>query len=231
MTFTLIDKKQETNDVTTFIFKSDEPLSWTPGQLLHYTLPHEDPDDRGIERWFTISSAPSEKNPALTTRFAGEKSSSFKKALFALPIGGTITADGLEGDFTLPDPGVPVVFIAGGIGITPFHSILKELDHMGTSINGTLIYANRNDAITFKSELDALAAKYPTLKIRHVIEPERIDETVIRSAVPDLSTPVFYVSGPEPMVEHFIPLFEGMGIAPEHIKHDFFPGYDTSETK
>jgi len=225
MKLTLSEKRQETPDVTTFVFEPEQPITWEAGQYLHYTLPHENPDDRGIERWFTVSSAPSKKYPQITTRHS-EKGSTFKTALFNLSVSDTIEADGPEGDFTLPDSVIDFVFIAGGIGITPFHSILSELDAQGASINGLLLYANRDDQFVFGDELDAIAHRNDGLAIQYVSGDARIDETMIRQCVADLSEPVFYVSGPEPMVAAFVPMLKAMGIPESHIKQDDFPGYE-----
>lgn len=211
--------------MTTFSFAFDEDFTWQAGQYLHYVLPHEDADDRGEERWFTISSAPHEKEIRITTRFA-EKSSSFKKALFALPLGATLEADGLEGDFVVEDPAQEFIFIAGGIGITPFRSILLDLDHRGLPIKGKLLYTNRDTDIVFKKELDELVAKHPDFKVEYVIDPQRIDEAYIQNAVPDLKAPLFYVSGPAPMVFALSDALKVMGVPEAHIKLDDFPGYE-----
>jgi ferredoxin-NADP reductase len=74
--------------------------------------------------------------------------------------------------------------------------------------------------------LDAIATRHPTLKIDYFIGDRRIDEAAIRAAVPDLAKPVFYISGPEPMVEAFEKMLKGMGVPDDHVKHDYFPGYD-----
>src|ERR1035437_5246566 len=103
MKIKLISKKAEVLGVYSFVFKPDKPISWIPGQYMHYLLPHPNPDDKGIERWFTISATPFEENLRITTRFAGNKGSTFKKALLALTIGSEIEADGLEGDFILAE--------------------------------------------------------------------------------------------------------------------------------
>lgn len=230
MKLTLINKKQETADVTSLVFKPDEELVWQAGQFLHYTLPHPDADERSTERYFTISSAPHEKNVVITTRFAGtDKSSSLKKALFNMKIGEAIEADGLEGDFTLSNPQETHIFIAGGIGITPYHSILTDLDYRRLPVNVTLLYANKDkNNVVFRSELEALALKHPTFKIHYFYNPERIDEDAIKRIVPDLTKPNFYVSGPEIMVEAFEKMLPAMGIPESHIKKDFFPGYNWS---
>src|SRR5882724_9802165 len=103
MQLALINKKLETKDTTSFIFRPPDPMTWRAGQYLHYVLNHPNPDDRGQERYFSIASAPHEKQIMVTTRFA-DQGSSFKKALQKLEVGATIHADGLEGDFVVDDP-------------------------------------------------------------------------------------------------------------------------------
>lgn len=221
---TLASKHQETLDAISFRFKAPELPSWKPGQYLHYTLDHPFPDSRGIERYFTISSAPFEGFVQITTRFS-EKSSSFKKALRGLEIGGAIEADGLEGDFVVPDSNKRLVFIAGGIGVTPYRAILLGLDRDRAPMNVDLLYANRDEDFPFKDELQELEAKNPLLRISYYAGANRLDEQSIRSAVADLAKPVFYVSGPAPMVEAFDKLLKGMSIPESRIKTDDFPGY------
>jgi len=225
MKLKLIEKRFETADITSFIFKPDTDLKWQAGQFLHYNLPDKNPDNRKTERFFTIAAAPFEKNVMVTTRFA-EKSSSFKKDLFSLPIGGEINASGPMGSFVVEDPAKEFVFIAGGIGITPFRSILLDLDNKEVPIRGKLLYANRDNNFVFKKELDALAQKHKDFKIRYFVDPEKIDEAAIKQEAPDLKSPIFYVSGPEPMVEAFEKILAGIGVPNSHIKRDYFPGYD-----
>jgi ferredoxin-NADP reductase len=125
MKFTLIATKQEANDTFSFIFALEQQLDWKPGQLLRYVLNHSNLEDRGVELFFSIASAPHEKHVMLTTRFAS-KSSSFKRALKNLALGDAIEAHDLEGDFVMDDSEKTFVFIAGGIGITPFRAILRS---------------------------------------------------------------------------------------------------------
>ncbi|HET8574729.1 MAG TPA: FAD-dependent oxidoreductase [Candidatus Paceibacterota bacterium] len=225
MKLTLLEKRQEEENITTFVFEPSEALGWQAGQFLHYTLPHENMDDRGNERWFTISSAPFEKNVQITTRHA-EKGSSFKNALFAMNPSDTIEADGPEGEFVIGNPSEKVVMIAGGIGITPFRSMLAELDHAGTPIKAKLLYANRDEHFVFKEELDQIAAKHPDFTIHYVVDPERIDENLIRNEVSDLTGPLFLVSGPKPMVLAFQDMLVSWGAPEDHVKRDSFPGYE-----
>ncbi len=225
MKLQLVEKKQETPDVTSFIFTPQEPLTWVPGQFLHYVLHHEPTDERGSDRWFTNSAAPFENNVRITTRFAGEKGSSFKKKLFSLKEGEEIEISLTEGDFTLDDPSQKHVFIAGGIGITPFRSMLTQLAYDKKPINVTLLYANRDEQVVYKEELEEVAKNNPSFTIHYIFSPEHIDEEKITQHIPDIHTPIFYVSGPEPMVDALGETLKKMGIAQDHIKQDWFPGY------
>ena len=140
MKLTLRATRQEAGDIFSFIFAPERPLRWQAGQYLHYFLNHPNPDDRGVERYFSIASAPHEKQVMLTTRFA-PKGSSFKKALKKLKLGDAIEAREKGGDFVLDHRTKMFVFIAGGIGITPFRAILLDLDRNRKPLNVQLLYA------------------------------------------------------------------------------------------
>lgn len=229
MQLTLVDRKQEAPDATSFIFRPAEPVSWKAGQFTTLKLPHDFPDERKTERYFTISSAPFENHVQITTRFAAERPSSFKRTLERLPLQATLEAAEPEGDFTVADPTEEMVWIAGGIGITPFRSILLDLDHRRMPMPVTLLYSNRDNHFVFKDELEALAGEHPEFKIHYFVSPQRIDAEAIKKLVPDVKKPIFYVSGPEPMVESFDKLLPTLGVPPHHMKTDYFPGYDWSQ--
>src|SRR6185312_11327110 len=170
-----IRRQPEAIGVESFIFKPEGELAWKPGQYLHYVLHHLPTDDRGSDRWFTVASAPYEGEVMITTRLATEHSSTFKKKLFALKVGKYIEISEVEGDFIIEDPKKQLVFIAGGIGVTPFHSMLKEADHAGEKLDVILLYSNRDADIPYKKEFDGFAARNSNLKIHYIINPERID--------------------------------------------------------
>jgi ferredoxin-NADP reductase len=225
MKLTLANTKDEIGNVRTFVFKPESPISWTPGQFIHYTLPHDDKDDRGDERWFTISSAPFEKNIQITTRIF-EKPSSFKQRLLQLQPGDTIEAGEPDGDFTYGNESRNHIFVAGGIGITPFRSIITELHHQGKDFNIELLYANREaDNILFEDELEAIAAQHDGFNIHYFIGDNVIDEAVLVDYKNKFDDPMFYVSGPEPMVEAFEKTLTGIGVSKENLHFDYFPGY------
>jgi len=225
MKLKLAAKKTESPGVVSFIFKPDEPLTWKAGQFLHYVLNHAPTDDRGSDRWFTIASASCERHVRLTTRFAPKQSSTFKKALKTLKVGDSIEVADLDGDFIVSDARKQYVFLAGGIGITPFRAILKEAAHAGTPLDATLIYANRVKVAAYKEELETMARHNAKFKIHYLFSPQRIDKDTIKKLVPDLKKPHFYVSGPEPMVEGVGKILQKMGVPKKQIKQDWFPGY------
>src|SRR4051812_26149858 len=158
MQLNLAEIRRESSDVTSFLFEPEGELEWQAGQYLRYTVPHPDEDDRGVSRYFTVSSAPHERLVRLTTRLAAEKGSTVKRALAELEPGATVEAEAPAGSFTIEEPDGRYLLIAGGIGITPFRAILADLAHRRRALEGRLLYANRNDEIVFRDELDGLAA-------------------------------------------------------------------------
>ena len=226
MKLRLIEKRREAADETTsFIFYPEGRLTWRAGQFLHYVLPHDGADDRNGERSFTIASAPQETNIRLTTRFANGTGSTYKRALQALPFGATIEAGEVDGEFVVDDPERHSIFIAGGIGITPFRAMLVDLDKRGVDIRATLLYSNRDADIIFKRQLDELARKHAHLKIRYFVSPEHLNEEVLEPVVAASPDAMFFVSGPEKMVDALGETLTALGVPKERLKQDRFPGY------
>jgi ferredoxin-NADP reductase len=221
----LLEKFNETEDVVSFIFKPLEGLKWKAGQFVYYKIPHENPDNRGIIRHFTIASAPHEKHIRLTTRFFAEGGSSFKKALNNLEIGSQVDTFEIEGSFTLEDYKTKYVFIAGGIGITPFRSILLDLSNRGEIKDIILFYGSRDENIVFDDDFNGIALKNPAFKIHNVISPDRIDIDILRGKVPDIFKRKCYISGPMVMIKSVEECLIELGISSDMIKTDYFSGY------
>ncbi len=240
MELTLLDKKQETKNVWSFYFTPPPPVLWTAGQFMVYQLPHEKQDVRGKMRFFTISSAPFENQIVITTKIDAKSGSSFKKALLELKKGETIQAKGPDGNFVIDSLKSNYVFIAGGIGITPFRSILAQMNHesktappskpLATHGNNqeskiTLIYSNKDEDVVFKDELDEISKSLPGLKIKY-LTGERIDRNTIKENVPDYQNCIFYISGPNSMVDSMMELLKELGVLEKDIRQDYFHGYD-----
>lgn len=227
MKLTFKKKYKEAKGVYSFVFEAPKNFSWQAGQFIFYTLPHNNPDDRGITRYFTISSAPLDKVVRITTRIEKD-GSTFKKNLMKLTAGDKIEATGPDGDFILDDVKKNNIFISGGIGITPYYSILKDLDQKNLPINATLLYANSDENFVFKEELEALVAKYPTFKIKYFVSPKHIEQEDIKAAIDEIGNePSVWFSGPEKMTEAFEKILkEDLKLPEERLKFDYFPGYD-----
>ena len=177
--------------------------------------------------FFTIASSPTEADVHLGVKF-GRGMSSFKKALSAMQSGGKIYAGQLGGDFVLPrDAARKLVFIAGGIGITPFRSMVKDLADRGEKRDIVLLYANKDaEDIAYRPLLDDAAR---TLGLRTVYvmaeKGERIDAAFVTACVPDFRDRTFFLSGPTGMVDAFKGMLRGMGVRRRNIVTDYFPGF------
>lgn len=222
MKLTLVEKKHEIGNIYTFIFKPDKKLTWSPGQYLIYSLDHKNSDLRGKQRFFTISSSPFEKLPSITTRIY-KNSSTFKQALFNLKIGDAINAKGPDGDFTLETTTKNYIFIASGIGITPFASIIKDLNFKHKKINITLLYSNNSKKqILFSKELDEIAKSNKDFKIKHLLK-QKFTSNLLKKYINTKN--IYYISGPDPMVESVFEILKKLKISEEKIRMDYFSGY------
>lgn len=220
-----------------YVFIPDKRFSFTPGQYMEWTLAHPKPDERGNRRYFTLASSPTEQTVRLGVRF-NEPPSSFKKKLFVMDTGSEIVAGQRSGDFVLPDdPKRKLVFIAGGIGITPYRSIIQYLIDMKQYRDIVLIYSNKTaPEIVYRDVFDRaqriLGVKtiYTLTDLSHVPSDwtgrvGRIDGDVIARVVPDYKERLFYISGPNSLVDGFRRTLEGIGVHRNSIKTDFFPGF------
>ncbi len=227
MILTLTEKIVRSSDCTSFCFAPANKIDWHAGQYMQFTLPHQNPDERGINRFFTISSAPHEGFVMITTRFAFDKSSTFKKALFSLEKGSSISALPPKGEFIINNFTEEYVLVAGGIGITPFRSIILDLEYKKELGNGSiyLLYSNRDNEIVFKDELDRVAVNFNKFKIRYIISPQRCDIGLIKIAVPDYREKIYYISGPGGLVKSVEEGLVADGISQSAINLDYFPGY------
>lgn len=219
MNLRLLAVRNEAGNVRTFVFETGG-LEWIPGQSQGYVLPAAGDTAEENERWFTIASAPSEGEIHISTRVSDSK---FKRALAAMRLGEEIQAHDLDGDFTWEDePSEPVVLVAGGIGITPFRSILLQRHLDGKKLGATLLYFNRDEDIPFLAELRNLGDRHPEFRLI-VVTGQPISAEAITSLAPQATREIVYVSGPEPMVESVGSALRERGI---RVKQDWFPGYD-----
>lgn len=228
-TLTVADKTVE--------FRFERPTTWTfePGQHLELVLPElVHPDDKGNQRSFSIASIPSDPYLAITTRL---RDSGFKQTLGTLRLGAKVQIGGPYGSFLLhEDTTKPAAFMGGGIGITPFLSLLRWNETHPTGHEYTLLYSNHDRrSMSYHPYLNELGTQewfdyHPTLTDEAGGEwpghQGRITTTFVRETVKDPLASVWYLAGPPSFVVAMQHLLNAMGVSRDHIKSEDFSGYD-----
>lgn len=205
--------KKEIKDIFSVIFEKPKGFNFYPGQYLDYELPIDDPD--GNTRAFTISSSPTEDFLMLSTRYGHTP---FKKHLAKLKIGHEVKTSHPAGTFIL-DESSPAVFIAGGIGITPFRSMIKYVFDQKLLTPIALIYSNSDNNFLFKDEFHALQKDNPKLDIIYY------NSTSGRLTKLPISNSIYYLAGSHSFVSDIEKILIESGINQTNIRYDRFDGY------
>jgi ferredoxin-NADP reductase len=205
-----------------------------PGSYFWVELPDRGHhDEKGLRRHITIVTSPTERGVVgLATRL---RDTAFKRTLAELEPGDVVEVEEPKGSFLLPeDASQPYVFIAGGIGITVFRTMLRYIADTGEPYEIMLLYSNRDrESAAFLDELGELEAQIPGLRVVLTMtdddawegEHRRIDEAFLRDHVGDLSRPTFLVAGPPAMAEGVSELLRSRGVPEDRVKTDKFSGY------
>jgi len=223
-----------------FSFLPTRPLDFSPGQYLEWTLPHDLTDSRGNRRYFTIASSPTEQDIKLVVRIIPGFYSSFKRALLAMQAGDEIWVSQLLGNFILPeDNNTKLVFIAGGIGITPFRSMISQQIDNSQQRDVFLYYSSLSEKGFAYRQLFNQARDFG-LKPNYLITGRDIpdgwdsrteqrqgflSEEMLKSDMSDYQQRIYYLSGPMAMVSNYRRLLRKVGIPRNQIKTDYFPGF------
>jgi ferredoxin-NADP reductase len=210
-----------TQNVHELQFKPGGQVRYQAGQYIELTLPHSKVDGRGERRAFSITSVPGSSTLSIGVKFY-EPSSTYKKVLRSLKAGTVVTATSINGSFVLPkDTTVPLLFFAGGIGITPFISHLRDMKQRNESRPITLIYAvtNRSDA----AYLDELEDFGITILLVETEKTSYITDELLRKQSVDISGRYVYISGPPLFVSSTKRLVRHRGA--KGVRTDYFSGY------
>lgn len=211
MRLKFLGKKHQLSDIWTFSFEPADNTTWWAGQSIRLELPVGYDEE---EKRFTISSAPYEQRIDITTRQSG---SAFKRALASLKTNQQVDGYGVEGDFVWMDTISRKLFVAFGLGVTPFHAILRQLDHEGRKLDVDLVHAAREGELMFAEKLEQLAARHDSFGYTTALhlEPADLQKSTGRP---------IYLSGPEPAVRDFGGQLQSAGVPEALIKYDLFTG-------
>lgn len=233
-----VEKKTEAKGTKSFVFKPEITFSFLPGQFIYLTLPKLDfPDPRGSTRHFTVSLSPTEtkNNVQITTRIRDE--SGFKKTLDGLSIGSTVEIEGPNGTFVLDEKTSPYslvsnhLFLAGGIGITPFRSFIKYNIDNNLKIPMHLIYSNGDRDFPFKKELEKWSKENDFIKVEFFdtsvsghLDKLKIEKLIGKWKL-ESGKSTWWLVGPPPFVSAMEEVLESLKIPPSNIISEKFTGY------
>ena len=212
-----------------------EQVDFRPGQYFFVTLPDVgDQDERGLRRHITAVTSPNERGVlGLATRM---RDSAFKRSLRELPVGAEVEVEPPRGRFVLPeDTSRPLVFVAGGIGITVFRSMLRYIHEERLPYRVTLIYSNRDQESTaFLEELRELKQELPGLQLFLTMtqdpawdgETRKIDAQFFSDYLGErLDEFTFMVAGPPAMTEGVQRALAEAGVSEENVIAERYSGY------
>jgi ferredoxin-NADP reductase len=236
-TVKLLRREEVAEGTMAYYFDKPPDFQFKPGQYLDCSLidPSET-DHEGNIRSFSIASAPAEEHLMVATRM---RDTAFKRVLKRTAIGSQLKIDGPLGSFTLhSSKSRSAVFLAGGIGITPFRSMIVKAAREPLANRIALFYSNRRpEDSAFLQELQQIGSENQNYQIIAVMtemekskrlwngETGLVDKAMIARFVPDLAEPIYYIAGPPPMVAAMKETLTGAGMNEDDIRSEDFAGY------
>lgn len=231
----LVKKEMVANETMAFYFEKPKDFTFRAGQFADYTLINPtETDEKGNRRGLSFVEAPFEEYLVAATRM---RDTAFKRVLKDMPIGTEVKLDGPYGDFILhKNEDTEAVFIIGGIGVTPVRSMIAQATHDKTNHKIILIHSSKTPSdLPFMTDFNQLAKEnlnFTYIPVASDSAPEdwpgekgRIDEAMIRKYVTGLSTPIYYLSGPEGMVKAMRQLLINTSVSEDNIRTEEFTGY------
>ena len=233
----LLNRVEVAEGTMAFHFERPPGFDFKPGQSADLTLLNPpETDSEGNVRTFSIASAPFEGQLMFTTRM---RDTAFKRSLKKVPLGTAVKMDSAMGSFTLhKNSAKPAVFLAGGIGITPFSSIVRQADHDRAPHKLYLFYSNRRpEDAPFLETLQGLERTNPNFRLIATMtemprstrqwngETGRIDKEMLARYLSDLRGPIYYIAGPPAMVAGLRKLLVESRVDEDDIRTEEFAGY------
>jgi ferredoxin-NADP reductase/Na+-translocating ferredoxin:NAD+ oxidoreductase RnfD subunit len=227
--------RMHAENVREYVFSSPSPIKYRAGQYAEWTLGSVGFDSRGNRRTFSLTSPPSGSDVSFAVKFYPE-GSQYKDRLKTLEPGAKITLGAIGGSFVLPRQSAKVVMIAGGIGVTPFVSMIQTLLDVNPTADVTLVYmVGREEEYVFAELWDRarqagfkiypLLAGTPSFSWHGGTGPATPELLLSYIGEKNLSDVRVYISGPPPMVRAYKQTVRGIGVTRRHIVTDYFSGY------
>ena len=230
-------RREVAEQTTAVYFEKPQGFEFRAGQFTTLILPHsKDISKSEMRRTFSIASAPGEEDLMFAVRV---RDSAFKQKFAEMPIGSEVVIYDASGSFVLPrDSSRPLVFLAGGIGITPFRSMLIYATEKKLPCQIFLFYSNRRpEDAAFLEELTNLQDENPNYKfIATMTQLEKsnmpwdgetgyISKEMLGEYIDNLKEPIYYIAGSPGMVLAMRQMLESAGIDYENIHEEQFGGY------
>lgn len=213
---------KEINDIYTFVFRSDKQIDWQPGQHGVFTITHD--KIKKPTRAFSIASTSEDGYIEISTRL-GEKPSEFKQALMNLKPGMKMSMRGPIGGFYLHDSR-PTLLIAGGIGITPFKSIVKSSNESSKIVPERfhLLYIDSKEEFIYRDAFNK-AAENNQLSVEYLSKREDLTESIEKFVKNYKNNGNYFIVGSPNMTKSISALLKNHGINKKNIIKDMFIGY------
>jgi len=233
----LKERKEVANGTMAFLLEKPEGFDFKPGQAMEVKLENPpETDAEGNSRAFSIASAPYEPYVMFATRM---RDTAMKNSLKRIPLGTELQVDGPWGDLKLHTRATrPGVFLAGGIGITPFRSIVLDAEKNKLPHRLWLFYSNhRPEDAPFLQELERAEKKNPNFKmVATMTDMEKssrpwrgktgfMDQKMLTEAIGDLNAPIYYIAGPGAMLNAMKKMLLDAGVNEDDIRAEEFAGY------
>ncbi len=234
MRATVFEKSEVAKGTLLVLFAVEDYPGYRPGSYFWVELPDRGyEDEKGLRRHISLVTSPTDKGVVgLATRL---RDTAFKQTLAELDVGDEVEVEEPKGSFLLPEAtDVPYVFVAGGIGITVFRSMLRYIRDERLPYEVTLVYSNRDrESAAFLDELSTLVREVPGLKLVLTMtdeegwegETRRIDAAMLRDHLGDLDGHRYLVAGPPAMAQAVVDALHASGLPEESVLADKFSGY------
>ena len=233
----LQSKRELASGIWEFSFLPVRPFTFLAGQYADLVVPHKKIDNRGNRRMFTIASSPDEPSVLFGMK-SGMPSSSFKTALMSMNNGDFIYSNHIAGDFSMPkNSQAKLLFVAGGIGVTPFRSMLQHIVDTQIQRDIVVLYVVSNpkefvytDVMQAAQQFGVKTVYILSVDFAHIPEgwqweTGHIRKDLLNRHVADLNDRTCYISGPDTMVKAVKKTLITVGVKRRAIKTDYFTGY------